>query len=80
MLMIISHVFLKNNLLVTKPKARPRREYDWGHESMDLDSGSGSGMNTAYTLADCSRDHPTRERPGEKQGDLAYVSALPWER
>ena len=36
-------------------------------------------MNTAYTLADCSRDRPTRERPGEKQ-DLAYVSAVPWER
>ena len=26
----------KNNLLVTNPKARPRREYDWDHESMDL--------------------------------------------
>ena len=35
-LMIIFHVFLKNNLLVTNPKARPRREYDWDHESMDL--------------------------------------------
>ena len=46
---------------------------------MDPDSGSASGMNTAYTLADCSRDRPTRERPGEKQ-DLAYVSAVPWER
>ena len=33
--MIIFHVFLKNNLLVTNPKARPRREYDWDHESMD---------------------------------------------
>ena len=35
MLMIIFHVFLKNNLLVTNPKARTRREYDWDHESMD---------------------------------------------
>ena len=36
MLIIIFHVFLKNYLLVTNPKARPRREYDWDHESMDL--------------------------------------------
>ena len=34
--MIIFHVFLKNNLLGTHPKARPRREYDWDYESMDL--------------------------------------------
>ena len=34
--MIIFHAFLKNNLLVTNPKARLRREYDWDHESMDL--------------------------------------------
>ena len=32
-LMIIFHVFLR---LVTNPKARSRREYDWDHESMDL--------------------------------------------
>ena len=34
--MTIFHVFLKNNHLVANPKARPRREYDWNHESMDL--------------------------------------------
>ena len=34
--MIIFHAFLKNNLLVTNPKARPKREYDWDHESIDL--------------------------------------------
>ena len=39
--MIIFHVFLKNNLLVTNPKARPRREYDWDHESMDLGTQGG---------------------------------------
>ena len=50
--MIIFHVFLKNNLLVTNPKARLRREYDWAHESMDL--GTAAGKNAAYALADCS--------------------------
>ena len=35
--MIIFHAFLKNNLLVTNPKARPRREYDWDHKSMELE-------------------------------------------
>ena len=34
--MIIFHVFLKNNCLVTNPKAGPRREYDGDHESMGL--------------------------------------------
>ena len=34
--MIIFHVFLKNNLPVTNPKSKPRREYDWDHKSMDL--------------------------------------------
>ena len=53
--MIIFHVFLKNNLLVTNPKARLRRECDWAHESMDLGTpGLASSMNAAYTLADCS--------------------------
>ena len=53
--MIIFHVFLKNNLLVTNPKAKPRREYDWDRDSMDLGTpGLASGMNTAYALADCS--------------------------
>ena len=47
MLMTIFHVFLKNNLLVTKPKARPRREYDWDHKSMNWNAGSASGMNAA---------------------------------
>ena len=36
--MTIFHVFLKNNHLVANPKARPRREYDWDHESMDLET------------------------------------------
>ena len=45
--MIIFHVFLKNNLLVTNPKARPRREYDWDHESMDLGT---PGPRQARTL------------------------------
>ena len=40
--MIIFHVFLKNNLLVTNPKARPRRQCDWDHESMDLGTPSWS--------------------------------------
>ena len=54
--MIIFHVFLKNNLLATTPEARPRREYDWDHESMVLGTpGSASGMNAAYALAACSR-------------------------
>ena len=39
--MIIFHVFLKNNLLVTNPKAKPRRECDWDHESMDEAGDSG---------------------------------------
>ena len=53
--MIIFHVFLKNNLLVTNPKAKPRRECDWHHESMDLGTpGLASSMNAAYALADCS--------------------------
>ena len=34
--MIIFHVFLKNNL-VTNPKAKPRREYDCDHKSMELE-------------------------------------------
>ena len=38
--MIIFHVFLKYNL-VTNPKARPRREYDWDHESMNLGTQGG---------------------------------------
>ena len=34
-------------------------------------------MNTAYTLADYSRDHPTRERPGVKtRSGLCQCSAL----
>ena len=45
--MIIFHVFLKNNLLVTNPKARLRREYDWAHESMDLGT---AGQRQARTL------------------------------
>ena len=38
MLMTIFHVFLKNYHLVTNSKARPRREYDWDHENMDLET------------------------------------------
>ena len=34
--MIIFDFFLKNSHLVTNPKARPRREYDFDYESMDL--------------------------------------------
>ena len=45
--MIIFHVFLKNNLLVTNPKARLRRECDWAHESMDLGT---PGQRQARTL------------------------------
>ena len=45
--MIIFHVFLKNNLLVTNPKARTRREYDWDHKSTDLGT---SGWCQARTL------------------------------
>ena len=45
--MIIFHAFLKNNLLVTNPKARLRREYDWDHESMDLGT---LGQRQARTL------------------------------
>ena len=45
--MIIFHAFLKNNLLVTNPKARLRREYDWDHESMDLGT---SGWHQARML------------------------------
>ena len=35
-------------------------------------------MNTAYTLADCSRDPPTRERPGVKtrRSGLCQCSVL----
>ena len=44
-------VFLKNNLLVTNPKAKPGREYDWdGLWNTRL----ASGMNVAYAVADCS--------------------------
>ena len=65
--MIIFHVFLKNNLLVTNPKAKPRRECDWDHESMDPEPpGLASSMNTAYALADCSQDYPRRKQPGVK--------------
>ena len=39
--MIIFHDFLKNNLIVTDPKARPRREYDWGQGSLDLGAPGG---------------------------------------
>ena len=73
--MIIFHVFLKNNLLVTNPKARPRREYDWEHGSWN--TGSALGMNTAYTLADCFRDYPKRKQPGVKtRSGLCQCSVL----
>ena len=45
--MIIFHVFLKNNHLVTNSKARPRREYDWDHENMGLET---PGWLQAWTL------------------------------
>ena len=35
--MITFHVFLKNNLLVTNPKARPGREYAWDREVWTLE-------------------------------------------
>ena len=49
--MIIFHVFLKNNLLVTNPTARPRREDDWDVKYGPWNSGSASGINAACALA-----------------------------
>ena len=37
----------KNNHLVINPKARPRREYDWVHESVDLGT---SARHQVWTL------------------------------
>ena len=44
--MITFHVFLNNNLLVTNPRARPRREYRRDHESVGL----GTGRRQAWML------------------------------
>ena len=65
MLMIIVHVFLKNNLLVTDPKARHRREYDWGQEAWTLQHRWAPGMRAACAPTDCSPDQPRRDGLGE---------------
>ena len=52
--MITFHVFLKNNLLVTNPTARPSREYDWDHESVGLGTPGGHQAWTLPALAGCS--------------------------
>ena len=45
--MVIFHFFPKNNRLITNPKARPRMEYDWDHESKDLGT---AGRHQAFML------------------------------
>ena len=40
-------MFFLRIILIQPPKARPRREYDWDHESMDLGT---LGQRQARTL------------------------------
>ena len=60
--LIIFHVFLRIALLQT-PRPDPEGNMT-GHGPWN--TGSALGMNTAYTLADCSWDYPRREQPGVK--------------
>ena len=48
------------------------------HLCWPWNTGSELGMNTAYALADCSRDYPRRERPGVKtrRSGLCQCSVL----
>ena len=77
MLMIIFHVFLKNNLLVTDPQARHRREYDWGQEAWTLQHHWAPGMRAACTPADCSPDQPRRDGLDEHKEIGTHCPRLP---
>ena len=72
--MITFHVFLKNNLLVTNPKARPGREYDWDREVWTLEHRVGARHERCLPTA------PKRAQEGRawgNTGDLGLsVSAL----
>ena len=75
--MIILHVFLKNNHLVTNPKARPRWEYDWDRESTDLGTpGQCQTWTLPVHLLIVPETSPGGNDLGQTQGDLDYVSVV----
>ena len=63
-LVIIFHVFLRITALLQTPRSDPEGIMTGIVKAWTLDTGSASGMNAAYTLANCSRDQPRREWPG----------------
>ena len=74
-LMIIFHVFLRIIALLQTPGPDPEESMTGIMKAWTLEYwGLASGMNTAYTLADCSRDYPRRKRPRVKNKESWIMS------
>jgi len=76
--MITFHVFLRIIALLQTPRPDQKGVWlgSWNHGPWN--TRLALGMNTAYTLADCSQDYPRRERPGVKtrRSGLCQCSVL----
>ena len=70
LIIIIFHVFLRIIALLQTPRPDPEGVWrgSWRRGAWFIPNANmlALGMNTAYALADCSRDHPRRKQPGVK--------------